>query len=56
MYTSKQECVDDAEIHTHSQVEEKLDLSGQLDDNSHSVVFSGGTWKVMKVTMVLARG
>jgi len=29
---------------------------GQLDDSSHSILFSGGMWKVLKGAMVLAHG
>ena len=29
---------------------------GQLDDKGHAILFVGGTWKVTKGVMVLARG
>ena len=29
---------------------------GQLDDEGHAILFVGGTWKVTKGVMVLARG
>ena len=29
---------------------------GQLDDESHAILFVGGTWKVTKGARVLARG
>ena len=29
---------------------------GQLDDEGHAILFVGGTWKVTKGAMVLARG
>ena len=30
--------------------------AGQLDDEGHAILFVGGTWKVTKGAMVLARG
>ena len=29
---------------------------GQLNDEGHAILFVGGTWKVTKEAMVLARG
>jgi hypothetical protein len=37
-------------------LKKKLISVGQLDDNGHSILFSGGMWKVSKGAMVLARG
>jgi len=37
-------------------LKKKLISVGQLDDNGHSILFSGGMWKISKGAMVLARG
>jgi hypothetical protein len=37
-------------------LKKKLISVRQLDDSGHSILFSGGMWKVSKGAMVLARG
>jgi hypothetical protein len=39
-----------------SGLKKKLISVGQLDDSGHSILFSGGMWKVSKGAMILARG
>nr|TKR75318.1 hypothetical protein D5086_0000286420 [Populus alba] len=38
------------------ELKKKLISVGQLDDSGHSMLFTGGMWKVSKGAMVLARG